>query len=248
MKFLLKIIRLLLLALWFPLPGMLAIPGLFMGRKGIRRNARITRLWAAGCAKIIGIRTSVHGDPGGFPGGMIVSNHLGYLDILTEASIFPIRFAAKAEIRSWFLLGAYIGMSRPIWIDRSSRAKSAHVAREIERSLEENISLLVYPEGTSTAGDDGLLPFKSTPFEAICRVGKPFLPVLVKYAPTADRHPLAWYGSMTMLPHVWHVLGQPVIEAEVHILAPITPHPGEDRKQLADRTRQIMDEQYRRLS
>lgn len=247
-RFLRKIWRLLLAALWFPLMGLVALPGLFMKREGIRRNARVARHWAAGCARILGMKIHVHGDPSKFAGGMIVSNHQGYLDILTEASIFPIRFAAKAEIKSWFLLGPYLTLSRAVWVDRSSRQKAAEVAEEMERTLADNVNMLVYPEGTSSAGDGDLLPFKSTAFEALCHAGRPFLPILLKYHIPDDERELAWYGSMNMLPHFWHVLGQPRIDVEVHILPEITPIPGETRKELTERTYRIMNDKYRSIA
>ncbi len=248
MRFLRKIFRLFLIGCWFPVLAVPALPGLFRGRAGIRTNARITRLWAAGIARILGLRITVDGDPEAFAGGLIVSNHTGYVDILAEAAIFPIRFAPKVEIRSWPLLGWYVALSRPIWIDRRSRARSAAVARELEQTLRDKISTLVYPEGTSTDGEHGLLPFKSTPFEAACRVGEPILPVLIQYQRPADGYPIAWYGDMTMPPHVWHLLGQPEIRATLKILPQVVPAPGEDRKALAERVHALMDAEYRRMT
>lgn len=94
------------------------------GRSGwdaVACSARHAREWARGSARIFNFEIEVHGDPQQFPGGLIVSNHQGYLDILTHAAIFPIRFAPKMEMRKWPVLG------------RSSRraARSGSTARRV---------------------------------------------------------------------------------------------------------------------
>lgn len=242
-----KIWRITKIAGWFTIPGLIAVPGVFRGREGIRANSCVARIWAWGITRILKIDIELEGDPKSFSGGMIVSNHLGYLDILCEGAVFPIRFAPKVEIRSWPILGWYLSLSRPIWVDRRSKQKSAEIAEEIERTLHENISTLIYPEGTSTDGKNGLLPFKSTPFEAIVRGRKPFLPILIKYDVPEDGQELAWYGDMTMWPHVWHLLGQPRLKAKIKILPEMEPLEGEDRKALAERVHKVMDEEFRRM-
>ncbi len=247
MKVFRKIFKLFLVFCWFIVMAVVALPGLLCGRRGIRINARIARVWAAGIVRILGMRLAVEGDPRAFAGGLIVSNHTGYVDILTEASVFPIRFAPKVEIRSWPFLGWYVALSRPIWINRQSRSKAAAVAHELEQTLRDGISTLIYPEGTSTDGEHGLLPFKSTAFEAACRTGQPILPVLIKYRLPDDGYPVAWYGDMNMPMHAWHLLGQPRINATLRILEQIVPLPGEDRKHLAVRVHEFMDAEFRRM-
>ncbi len=236
-----------MLIVWCAIICIAAMPGLFTGRRGIKRNARTVRFWAKGVARILNLTIEVHGDPEKFAGGLIVSNHLGYMDVISEGAVFPIRFAPKKEIKNWPFLGWLTAVSRPVWIDRSSPAKSRQVAKEIEATVNDNISMLVYPEGTSTGGKDGLLPFKSTPFEAAVRTGKPLLPILVKYALPPDGVELAWYGNMTFPPHVWHMLGQKKMKADIWILPELTPLPGEDRKALAARIHKTMDLEYRRI-
>ncbi len=247
MKYLRIVLKTSGLLFWFIFTGMLALPGLFTGRRGIRSNAFVARLWAAGTARIIGLRITVDGNPGSFPGGVIVSNHQSYLDILAEGAVFPIRFSPKKEIKSWPVLGWFLALSRPVWVDRSSRQSSAEVAAEIVRTVNENISALIYPEGTTTDGRGGLLPFKSTPFEAVIQSGKPFLPVLLKYTAGGGGFDPAWYGDMTLLPHVGQMLAQKSIPVTMRILPALVPMPGEDRKSLAVRVHKIMEEEYRRM-
>ncbi|MBO5762886.1 MAG: 1-acyl-sn-glycerol-3-phosphate acyltransferase [Lentisphaeria bacterium] len=246
MRFVRKIWRLTAIWIWFLLIALLAVPGLFRGRAGIRTNSRLAQWWAAGIARIWHIRIRKEGDWSSFAGGMVISNHQSYLDILVEGALFPIRFMPKAEIRHWPVLGWLLALNRPIWINRNARLESRKVNDEIRRSLEENLTLVAYAEGTTSDGG-GLLPFKSTPFEMICRNGGAFTPVLLRYAPTKDGYPTAWYGNMTLLPHVWHMLGEPEITVTARLLPPVTALEGEDRKALAVRARTIMNDVYRSM-
>jgi len=245
-RFLRTVWRSLLLIGWFLICALIALPGKFLSkREGLRRNLEVTRLWARGAVRILNLHLDIIGDPASFEGGMIISNHHGYIDVIVNSAIFPLRFAPKKQIRSWPFLGWFVSMNFPIWIDRESRAKSAEVATELEWTLQERFSMLVYPEGTSTDGES-ILPFKSTPFEPIVKLRLPVLPVLIHYVETPDRYPIAWYGDFAFLPHLWRLIGRKRIDATLKILPAVHPEPGESRKDFANRIHAIMLEAYRR--
>jgi len=245
-----KLIRLPLVFLWL---GIVSLSGFVRFNLCGSRWHRIAlaagycRFWAAGVLWIMNVRLKVYGAPSSFGGGLIVSNHQGPLDIPVHASIFPIRFAPKAEMRRWPLLGFMVQQSNPVWIDRSSRQQSRKTADEISATLQHGINMLVYPEGTSSSGEK-LLPFKSTPFEAAVAAGVPVLPVLTRYLPVADGRPLAWFGDTPFLRHISSISGLKEIRAEVYIMQEMVPLPGEDRKAFAARVQQKMDEEYSRIT
>ncbi len=234
---------------WFFLPATWV--ALFNRRRdaaGLRRAARWTSIWARVSARICGIRVTAHGDPAAFPGGLVVSNHLGYLDVVSHAALFPIRFAPKIELKHTPVLGWLVGQSLPIWVDRSSRLKAAGVEREIVRSMEDGLTTVVYPEGTSTDGEHGLLPFKSTPFEAAVESGAAIQPLLTFYrSEPAGEGPLAWFGDISMYKHIWRTLGIRRIRAEVYLLPVLRANPGENRKALAARVHAVMEQEYWRI-
>ena len=247
MRFLRKILRLTILPFWFMIIAFLALPGMFAGRRGIRRNGKVTRLWGAGIARILNIHITRNGEaPEAFLHGLIVSNHQSYLDILVNSAVFPVRFLPKVEIRYWPVLGWFIALNRPVWVNRKSPLTSAKVAEEIETSMRDGLPILVFPEGTNSDGS-GLLPFKSTAFEAVARTGMPVCPVLLKYAPSEDGFPLCWCGDMPFLRHVWHILGMREIRVKIDLLKPVSPEAGEHRKELSNRVRQIMLDHYRSM-
>ncbi len=238
-----RTIRIFLLSLWFPFASVLGIiAGVGGSWGGMRRVTKITRLWGWGISKIIGMRIKVYGDPAKISGGIIVANHQSYLDIIAHASIFPIRFSPKVEIASWPVLGWILAINRPIWVDRESKQSSHKTLAEYRETLEHGINLIVYPEGTSSAGK-GILPFKSTPFEAVSSGNYKIYPVLIRYIQKAGEPTLCWYGDMTLIPHCWYILGRPSINVEIHIMDPLLPK-GMERKELARFVHDCMEKKY----
>ena len=65
--------------------------------------------------------------------GVIVANHLSYLDILLLGAATPCVFVAKSEIRRWPLLGWLATGAGSLFIDRNQRSEAQAVG---ERMLE----------------------------------------------------------------------------------------------------------------
>jgi 1-acyl-sn-glycerol-3-phosphate acyltransferase len=214
--------------------------------KAQRMLGKISILWGRVLTWILGIKIDVKGDLSSFKGGLVVSNHTGYVDILVQAAVLPIRFAPKSSIRHWPFIGWFIATGRPIWIDRSSRHKSKEVAKQFKDSMDNGVPILVYPEGTSTSGEKGILKFKSTPFEAAVHGDNWLLPTIIRYKETPDKKPIAWYDDMTLLPHLWRILGYRNIFAELHVMKPFKPE-GRSRKELAQYTYEKMIKEYNKI-
>lgn len=214
--------------------------------KAQRRLAAITKIWGNGLAWIFNIKVKVNGYDENFKSGLVISNHTGYVDILVHAGVWPLRFAAKNSIRYWPFIGWFVSSSRPIWIDRTSRQKSKIAAKQFKDSMENDVLLLVYPEGTSTSGKEGMVKFKSTPFEAAVKGDNWILPSIIRYGNTPDNEPVAWYDDMTLLPHLWRILCYREIAAEVTIMEPFKPE-GRNRKELARFAQERMEEEYKKV-
>ena len=212
------------------------------GRAGIKRVAYCTRAWGKFLVKNFGLDVKFVCDHPIEEGMLIVSNHQSYVDVLLHASLFPIRFTPKKEIKYWPILGFYLGISRPLWVDRKNRQKSAEMVEEIHRTLADGVSLLVYPEGTTSDGEHGLLPFKSTSFATVIGTNFKIQPIITEYLREDDNWNAAWYGDQTLLPHAWKFIGRKRIRVVVTALEPITPLPGEDRKALTARVEKLMNE------
>jgi lyso-ornithine lipid O-acyltransferase len=242
-----RLYRIVLLLLWFFCMFFYALIVRFLEGKGgyaaTRRLSKAAKLWGNGLSKIMNIKIKIHGNTDKV-NGLIVSNHLSYIDILVTVTVFPLRFTPKSEIAKWPLLGWFFRCSKPIWIDRKSRQSAQKTLNEFINTLQNNINLIIFPEGTTTDGKSELLPFKSTTFEAAVRSNLPVYPILIHYKEDPN-NTICWYGDVHLLGHLWKVFGMKKIEAEVRILDPISPL-SENRKTFSYKVYEIMDTEYRK--
>lgn len=162
----------------------------------------------------LGIHCQVEGRPPA--SGIVVSNHLSYLDILILSAAMPCFFVAKAEIRSWPYFGKAARAGGTLFIDRSSLASAEQVASLIAGRLALPVPTLFFPEGTSTDGRS-VLRFHSWLFEPAVRAGQPVTAVAVRYVigGGAQERDLCWFGDDAFLPHLWKALGASGFRAEV---------------------------------
>lgn len=249
MKTLRRIYRLIAIPIWLIGYSFRMIPSRYLAseEKATHRAAYLVRGWGRGLAAILGYRLHIHGDSDQYTkrGGLIISNHQSYIDILINACLYGCRFTPKIEIKKWPFFGWYVGLSMPIWIDRKNKQDAKHVMEESNKTIRMKIPLVVYPEGTTTDGRSGLLPFKTTLFESVAGTGIPIQPIINLYHPKAgDYHP-AWFGTATFTPHLWALLGNRTIDTDIYILPPIETE-GMDRKALAVKAHEIMQEAYNR--
>ncbi len=237
--------RLVLLVLWAVIMGCIAfVPCvLFRKWKSVGKVARVGQIWFLGMTKILGLKIDLQGNHD-TAAGLIVSNHLSYYDILVLGATFPLRFTPKSEIASWPILGWFFHLGRPIWVKRNSPHSSRKTLKEIVNTLKHDVSLCIFPEGTTSDGKNGLIDFKSTPFEAAVGANCPAVPVLIHYEEKGD--PVCWYGDITLTPHLWKVFAMKEVKAELHILNHIYPD-GDGRKELTARVHKQMDDEYRKL-
>ena len=213
----------------------------------MRRAANLTRIWAKFCSWIMNVSIEVNGS---VPeeGGLVVSNHTGPFDILVNASVFPVRFAPKKELKYTPVIGPVVALSRPVWIDRKRRLESAKTAAAIAETIRNGVNMLVYPEGTSTDGRSGLLPFKSTAFDAAENTGCPVIQVLLFFdCPCDPGKSSAWYGDTSFGTYLWHALGLKKVRSRVYIIGVTRIADTEGRKALAARVHNQMSQEYWRI-
>ena len=244
-----RIIRIITLSIWSVAIGLFALALTLFRReeKAMRRAAGLTRIWALVAARLAGVKIEVVGKVPEH-GGLVVSNHTGPFDILVNASLFPVRFAPKKELKYTPFIGQVVALSRPVWIDRSKRLESKSTAEKISRTISNNVSMLVYPEGTSTDGRSGILPFKSTAFDAAESTCCPVIEVLLFFScPRDPGKSSAWFGDTPFGTYLWHALGLKKVDARVYIIGVTRIAENEDRKSLAKRVHGEMSEAYWRI-
>jgi 1-acyl-sn-glycerol-3-phosphate acyltransferase len=167
----------------------------------------------------LGIRAVVTGNPPSR--GLVVSNHISYIDIAIYAATLPCSMVAKAEVSAWPLFGMMARASGALFVDRGSRSSALAVTEQVAERLRGPIPVLFFPEGTSTDGSK-VQRFHSRLFTPAVEAGAPVTAAAIRYL-TEDGTPereLCWFGDTLLLPHLWNALGVAGVFAEVHFGEP----------------------------
>ena len=166
--------------------------------------------------------------------GLLVSNHLGYLDILVLGAITPAVFVAKHEVRSWPVFGWFARLAGTVFVRRERRIGATRATAEIKQALNNGALLALFPEGTSSGGET-VLPFKSALLAPATKRNQPLSAGFIRYAledgSVADE--VCYWRDMTLVPHLINLLGKGGISARVSFVQ-IQEGFG-DRKELARR-------------
>ena len=195
--------------------------------------------------RVLNINVTVAGDAGSFEGGgkVIISNHLSDVDGIVLASIFPVVFVSKREVRKWPLVGWWSILCGTIFVDRQRKKLVGLLVTETSRKLREGTHILLFPEGHATNGER-TLPFQTVPLAAPLRNRSTIVPVTLVYRSIDDqavsktnRDLVYCYDEMAFAPHFWQLLGLRSIEATVTVQPKIECSRYEDnsagRKRLA---------------
>jgi 1-acyl-sn-glycerol-3-phosphate acyltransferase len=182
----------------------------------------------------LGTRYRVYGEPPS--SGIVVANHLSYLDIAALSAAMKCFFVAKAEISTWPYFGVTARFGGTLFLDRSSRASAERVSAEIAERLAMQVPILFFPEGTSTNGS-AVARFHTRLFEPAIRAGAFVTAAAIRYVPSNDapESELCWFGEESFLPNLRKVLGAPVFTAEIFFGE---PRLYTDRKIAASQTRE----------
>jgi 1-acyl-sn-glycerol-3-phosphate acyltransferase len=171
--------------------------------------------------KRMGIGLTITGKPPGH--GLLVANHLSYLDILIFGAALPCYLVSKVQIGRWPCFGTLARAGGVIFVDRASRASAEAVTAVIAERLKGPVPVLFFPEGTSTDGTR-LLRFHSRFYTPAVNAAVPVTAAALRYI-AADGRPerdLCWFGDDTFLPHLWRILGGPDFSAELYFGEPQT--------------------------
>lgn len=159
----------------------------------------------------MGIAVEVQGH---FPErGAVISNHTGYLDIVSFAAMSPCIFVSKAEIRSWPVLGWMTTMAGTIYVERGRGGSAARTTAQIAEAAGARLPVVFFPEGTTTNGTE-LLPFRSGILYEAMASGEPVTAAYVTYTlgvgntiETKVENDVAYWGDVVLAKHIFRLLG-----------------------------------------
>jgi 1-acyl-sn-glycerol-3-phosphate acyltransferase len=186
--------------------------------------------WFVVYLRILNARVTVRGQPPAR--GILVSNHLSYLDIMVYGSICPLVFVSKSEVRSWPVVGAFTRCAGTLYLRRQSKADVVRLGAEMVPVVNDGLVVALFLEGTSTAGDV-VLPFRSSLLAPAEEHGWPVTPAWLHYSTNDDTvsREICYWGDMTFFPHILNVFSKEGFDAFVSF---DTPLPGElGRKEMA---------------
>ena len=200
------------------------------------RFAVAGRWWFRGLLRILGIRVAVRGEPAA-GGVLFVANHISWLDIPVIGSVLDASFLSKQEVRHWPLVGWLADRGGTLFIKRGGPNASNAATEAMTWRLVRDRSVLIFPEGTTSPGET-VLRFHPRLFGAATLADRPVQPIALRYPHVEKIHPTApFVGDDHLLRHVWQLLAEPRVEAQVRFLTPIEVA-GMDRKTLAERSRE----------
>lgn len=179
----------------------------------------------------IGLDTRIVGTAPTRP-SVLVANHLSYLDPIAIAQAMPITAIAKSEVHGWPAIGRALADLGVLFVRRGDPANSAVALRRAMRLLDAGVSVLVFPEGTTTWGDD-VLPFQRGAFGLAALKNVPVVPIALRYS----SRDLCWVGNTSFVPHFLALHRYPRVMAHLHFGRALDPLAYASAEEIAEAAR-----------
>ncbi len=204
-----------------------------------KQSARWLSRWSWRTLRWLNVRVTARGTPP--ERGMLVSNHLSYLDVLVFASLHPAIFVAKADVRHWPIFGWLARLAGTLFIRRERPGDVARLNQELAPAVLAGDVVALFPEGTSSGGQ-AVGIFYSALLAPAADEGWPVTPAGIAYEldegdPARE---VCYWGDMVFVPHLLNLLAQKEIRATVVFGSPVSGFP--DRKRLARTLREQVQE------
>ena len=236
MKLLRVIYRVIALPL-LSLVGLLAMAIFSRQKEGEATSPRVKKIrqwWLKKVVSIVGLSVVEKGEaPKEGQAALWVSNHISWLDIPLIGSE-GVAFLAKSEIRKWPVIGWLGEKSGSVFIRRGGTDAAKVAGQKIADKIRGGDSVLVFPEGTTSDGED-VKRFHARIFAPAIDHQLMVQPVAIRYLdPDGSRHPKLVWKDEPFLSNVFKILGETNIIAEVSFLPILNGADFSQRKQLSE--------------
>lgn len=218
----------------------------FPALSGIKEQSlndyRLFNLWVADLAKSMNSQVHVSGEMMQ-ENGIFVSNHISWLDTIIFNHLRPLSFVARHDLEYWPLLGTFTKRMESIYIDRTNKFQAYRSIPNIESKLLEGRSVHLFPESTTSDGQE-VLPFFPMFYEAAVRVGVRVQPVVLRYSDGFGNFipEPAFIDDDSFLDTLERILRIERVHAHVHYCEPLDARKV-GRKELCKVSRQMIVEQ-----
>ena len=204
---------------------------------------RIMHRWSVELLDVMHVRISVTGDVplSEIKQGLIVANHISWLDVFVMSSVLPMRFVAKSEVRSWPFIGWLCARAQTIFIERNKRSDTIRTNIQAVEHLRSGNCMAIFPEGTTSDGTQ-IRHFHASLLQPAIDSQTSIYPVGIYYHDSANKpnFDAVYIDEMTFIESLWKILSSPDLHVRLTTAAAISTQ-FENRRILAQ-------EAHRRIS
>lgn len=168
-----------------------------------------------------------------------VSNHISWLDVAVVGSFSPAFFLSKAEVASWPVIGRLATSAGTLFIKRGS-GDAGTVNEQMTRFLKDDISVLFFPEATTTDGKQ-VKKLHGKLLQSAIDAKVPVQPVVICYVNQKKQldQVVPFIDDMTFGAHLIDILNNNPVTAYVKAL-PAIDVDGYDKKSLTQKLQEDM--------
>jgi 1-acyl-sn-glycerol-3-phosphate acyltransferase len=187
---------------------------------GYSLRGRLARWWLRTLGRLLGVRVFAYGVPAS-TAVLYVANHISWLDIIALAEVVSADFVAKQEVRGWPLFGWLAQAGGTLFVRRGNSSAVRHIEDHMTFRLAAGRNLVLFPEGTTTAGNVPK-PFRPRLFQAAIRTQSPVQPVAISYQGSRElRSRIAFVGDQGLLENLWSLLGTRSLPVTIRFMPPL---------------------------
>ena len=210
---------------------------LFYGRADVGAKQGMVSNWARRLLYLLDMKVSFQSAIalGNLSSGLIVCNHISFVDIFVINSVLPSPFVAKSNIASWPFIGWLVARTGTEFIQRGSKTAAHQTQQRITARLAAGERFAIFPEGTTGSGAQ-VLPFHAALFQSAVDSAAPVHCLCLSYhdASGIRSDAPAFLGDMSLLRCMYNIAAAGGLTARLQVL-PTDDHPGQNRRQLAHR-------------
>jgi 1-acyl-sn-glycerol-3-phosphate acyltransferase len=210
---------------------------------GERYRLALKKRWSCQLLAMLGVRMRYNGEArtdAALPHGLIVANHISFLDIFVVNAVAPAAFVSKDDIRNWPLIGWLSRHTDTLFLERGSRNAAQRAREHLVEHLSRGKRVALFPEGTTTRGDT-LLPFHSALLQSAIDAGTTVTPVVLRYRAEDGSHSTApaYVDEISLIECLRAIASEKRLYAEVTAHASLTTA-DVDRRQLSAHAHRII--------
>ncbi|MEC4749069.1 lysophospholipid acyltransferase family protein [Methylomicrobium sp. Wu6] len=193
--------------------------------------------WLNVFSRILKLEVEKKGNVASRP-AFIVSNHISWLDIIVLGQFVPGCFAAKSDIAGWPVIGYLSRQAGTVFIRRGDKRQIVQTTETMAWQLRQNGNILVFPEGTTTAGDQ-VMDFHASLFQPALLTKAAIQPAAIRYLGAA-KETAPFIGDDEFVAHLLKMLAMERIEVNVDFLPPIDSE-GKTRNWVSSEARGLIE-------